>query len=150
MKRLNEKKIISLIRLEYKSRLLEALDKTNMNELDVIDKRGNQLLSPGLKVKHKKSGYEYTVDRIEGEGENVIIHLKLPEEPRFEPPQSHDTLNEIDVDVSGINLGNVMGVGNKEFVDDPRNVKVSLEKKTNKEKIIQVSKKELEKDYEVE
>jgi len=150
MKRLNEKKLIKLIRLEYKTRLLEALDKVSMNELDVIDPRGNQLLSPGLKVKHKQSGYEYTVDRIEGNGDDTIVYLKLPEEPRFDPPHSQNNLNELDLDVSDVNLGNAMGIGNREFVNDPRKTKVSLEKKSKEEKTIQVSKKELEKDYEVE
>ena len=40
-----------------------------MNETDVKDKRGNVVISPGLKVRHKGSQYEYTVDHVEGEGE---------------------------------------------------------------------------------
>ena len=150
MKKLTEKKLIKLIRLEYKSRLIEALEISTMNELDVLDKRGNQLLSPGLKVKHKESGYEYTVDKIEGEDNDMIIYLRLPEEPRFDPPKSQKNLNETDIDLSNVNFGNAMGIGSKEFSNDPRKVKVSLEKKPEDGKFIKVSRKELEKDYEVE
>jgi hypothetical protein len=56
-----------------------------MNETDVKDKRGNVVISPGLKVRHKGSQYEYTVDHVAKDGEEVVIMLSPPEEPRFEP-----------------------------------------------------------------
>ncbi len=57
-----------------------------MNETDVKDKRGNVVISPGLKVRHKGSQYEYTVDHVaqDGDGE-VVVMLSPPEQPRFEP-----------------------------------------------------------------
>ena len=57
-----------------------------MNETDVKDKRGNIIISPGLKVRHKDSQFEYTVDQVlqEPDGE-ITVMLAAPEEPRFEP-----------------------------------------------------------------
>jgi len=78
---LTETQVIQLMRDEYKRRLVET-----MGESDMFDSRGNNLLSPGLKVRHKDSNFEYTVDSVEGEEGDVQISLKLPDEPRFEPP----------------------------------------------------------------
>ena len=59
-----------------------------MNETDVKDSRGNVVISKGLKVRHKDSQFEYTVDSVleEPDGE-VTIMLASPEEPRFEPAE---------------------------------------------------------------
>ena len=35
-----------------------------MNETDVKDSKGNIIISPGLKVRHKDSQFEYTVDQV--------------------------------------------------------------------------------------
>jgi len=85
MSKLTEIQIIRLMRDEYRQRLVETIE-----ESDVFDSRGNNLLSPGLKVKHKDTNFEYTVDSVTGdeEGDDVKITLKLPDEPRFEPPSS--------------------------------------------------------------
>jgi hypothetical protein len=55
------------------------------NETKLKDPEGNIIISPGLKVRHKKSGFEYTVDSISQVGGKIYILLNLPEEPRFEP-----------------------------------------------------------------
>ena len=68
-------------------------------EADIFDKRGNLLITPGLKVRHKDAGFEYTVDRVEGEGDNLKIFLKMPEEPRFEPPDPTTPITEMGPDV---------------------------------------------------
>jgi len=83
MARLTEAQVIAIMRDEYKSRLQEVLD-----ESDVYDSHGNMLLSPGLKVRHKDSQLEYTVDSVTGDKEtdDLQIQLSLPDEPRFEPP----------------------------------------------------------------
>ena len=64
----NERKMIKLIREEYNHRLLQLFRENvkDIFEADMFDEEGNQLLSPGLKVRHKASGYEYTVDHVEG------------------------------------------------------------------------------------
>ena len=57
-----------------------------MNETDIKDKRGNIIISPGLKVRHKDSQFEYTVDQVLQEpGGEITVMLAAPEEPRFEP-----------------------------------------------------------------
>ncbi len=109
MARLTEAQVISIMRDEYRSRLLEVF-----GESDVYDSHGNMLLSPGLKVRHKDSQFEYTVDHVTGEeeGEDLQIHLTLPDEPRFEPPSQEvpvmtdqlgpDVLGEVDPAVLGL------------------------------------------------
>ena len=65
----------------------------NLRETDVQDSEGRVVISPGLKVRHKDSQYEYTVDSVVAgeDGDNTVV-LKLPEEPRFEPSTASDTL----------------------------------------------------------
>tara|TARA_B100000212_G_scaffold131657_1_gene98711 strand:+ start:1889 stop:2284 length:396 start_codon:yes stop_codon:yes gene_type:complete len=95
--------VLSMFRNEYSSRLNEVI-----GEADVFDEDGNLILSPDLKVRHKGSGLEYTIDHIDDEESDVKIHLRSPESPRFEPPpeereilgepRDEDILGEQDVD----------------------------------------------------
>lgn len=56
-------------------------------ETDVKDKRGEVVITPGLKVRHKDSQFEYTVDNVvQGADGGLEIILKLPDEARFSPP----------------------------------------------------------------
>ena len=65
----------------YRNQLLSIILET-----EVFDSEGRLLLSPGLKARDTQSGYEYTVDRVEGTGDDAIVHLKSPEDARFSPP----------------------------------------------------------------
>ena len=66
-----------------------------MNETDIRDERDNIVISPGLKVRHKKSQYEYTVDSVVKEPNGKItIMLQFPEEPRFQPPQEEQIISD--------------------------------------------------------
>ena len=57
-----------------------------LDETDVKDDSGNIIISPGLKVRHKKSQYEYTVDNVIADPDGKVnVVLQMPEEPRFEP-----------------------------------------------------------------
>ena len=58
----------------------------NLQETEVQDSSGRVVISPGLKVRHKKSQYEYTVDSItqDDDGKHLVV-LNLPDEPRFDP-----------------------------------------------------------------
>jgi len=81
--------LLDVLRHEYRQRLHEV-----MGESDVFDDRGNLILSPDLKVRHKKSGYEYTIAHVKGDkpGEVQIV-LREPEEPRFDaPPEGEEVL----------------------------------------------------------
>ena len=127
--------ILSVFRSEYAHRLNEVIGET-----DAFDEDGNLLLSPDLKVRHKDSGLEYTIDRVEGDDPNVQIFLRLPEEPRVEPapeerellgePRSEDILGEQDP-VSDLPALEPVG-------DDPEEV------------VFVIDQEEFEKDYEVD
>jgi hypothetical protein len=86
---LTEQIVIEMMREEYQKRLQEALSET-----DVFDDRGNVLISQGLKVRHKDTQFEYTVDDVieDPKTGKTMIKLKLPEEPRFEPPPEEEGL----------------------------------------------------------
>ena len=155
----NEKKMVQLIREEYSRKLLE-LFKENVGELfetEMFAKQGNQLLSPGLKVRHKKSGYEYTIDHVEGDGDDAVIFLRHPETPRFKPPEVNTQLAEGDdevsrVNVSDVDLGKVMG-GEDEVIARPEQYAavdpMQQAKKVDVGSLLKVSKKEFTKEYEV-
>lgn len=62
---------------------------SKIRESEVVDKRGNVLISKGLKVRHKSSRFEYSVDSIMKDKDgSIIILLKSPEEPRVAPQGS--------------------------------------------------------------
>jgi len=147
-----EQDIIGLIRLAYKKRLSEAVIKGALEEVELYDDRGNMLLTKDLKVKHKTSGYEYTVDKVEGEGDDAIVYLRHPEEPRVNPLDSEQALHEkTKVSLDGIDMRNIAG-GEDLQVAVPDTVdleKDDLEAKSPAN-IITISKKEFEKEYEVE
>jgi hypothetical protein len=66
-----------------------------MTETDIKDKRGNIIISPGLKVRHKDSQYEYTVDQVLQEPDGkVTVMLASPEEPRFDPAAEDGVLSD--------------------------------------------------------
>jgi len=156
----NEQKLIQLIREEYTSRLLELYRESarDLVEADMFDQVGNQLLSPGLKVRHKKSGYEYTVDHVEGEGESAIVFLRHPEVPRFKPPAAETQLKEGDeedprVKVDQVDLQKVMGIEG-EVNSVPSRSGVNSDpmfdaKKNISGSLLKVTRKDFEKEYEV-
>jgi hypothetical protein len=79
----------------YTARLLEAL-----KEVDVVDKEGNVLISKDLKIVHKDSGYEYTVDDVVDTADGVKFLLRKPDQPRVDPEPATTLLDELDSIVS--------------------------------------------------
>lgn len=157
MKR-NERKMIELIREEYSNRLLELFRENvkDIFETDMFDKQGNQLLSQGLKVRHKASGYEYTVDHVEGDGENATVFLRHPETPRFKASPSEAQLTEADDDETRISVDQV----DLAKVSDDKTLDMQVSaastqdpmdtlKQMDKGSLLKVAKKEFEKEYEV-
>lgn len=150
MAKLTEAQVIRLMRNEYHQRLVETI-----GESDMFDDKGNHLLSPGLKVRHKDSKFEYTVDSVEGEKDsgNVKVTLKLPDEPRFNPPEEPSAMISDD-----LNTSLVIGEGDPSVsappeysVDassDPGSVQVSLEKAEDETEFV-IDQEEFEKEYEV-
>ena len=89
-KRLTERAIIEAMRDEYTELLARVVQ-----EAEVFDDRGNMVLGKDLKVHHKDSGLEYTVDDVvSDQSGNVKIVLRLPDEPRFEPPGKEGILSD--------------------------------------------------------
>jgi|TARA_Y100000310_G_scaffold138774_1_gene137810 hypothetical protein len=86
---LTEDIVIEMMREEYQKRLQEAL-----SEVDVFDDKGNVLISQGLKVRHKDTQFEYTIDDVVEDPATgkTMIKLKLPDQPRFEPPPEEEGL----------------------------------------------------------
>ena len=88
----------------YRERLRQAL-----RESDVVDAAGNVILTRDLKVRDKKSGYEYTIDFVkkdEDESDTTLIVLRAPDTPRFNPPADgpdiiSSSLPEVDVYTPG-------------------------------------------------
>ena len=61
---------------------------SKIRETDLKDKRGNLVISSGLKVRHKKSQFEYTVDSVvKDKSGKIVVMLKKPEAPRFDNAQ---------------------------------------------------------------
>ena len=124
--RFRMKKFTKILLEEYRSRLFKAI-----SEVNVVDDHGNVIISKDLKVRHKKSGYEYTVDDVKGSGEDIEIVLRDPEEPRVEPDPEEEIISD-SLDLSDLGL----------TADD-----INLE---DEEDIFIVNKKDFEKEFEVD
>ena len=86
------KQVLKMLRREYTMRLLEALTET-----DLLDKSGKIVVGQGLKVRHKDSQFEYTIDSIDqGPDGKYKVTLRNPDAPRFEPAPSDALLGEDD------------------------------------------------------
>lgn len=99
MKALTENKLKKIIKEEFNNRILAIESALKLFETKVFDDSGNLLLSPGLKVKHEDSGYEYSVDHVDGEGPAAVVYLRHPDVPRFDPPESLTSLNELEEEI---------------------------------------------------
>ena len=66
-----ENELIREMRNIYRQRLVEAAH--GINEVEVHDKQGKIIISPGLKVRHKKSKFEYTVQGIDAAAKTVSL-----------------------------------------------------------------------------
>lgn len=152
--------LLDVLRLEYTRRINEVL-----GEADVFDDKGNLVIAPDLKVRHKKSGYEYTVGHVEGDEDGKVkIILREPEEPRFEPPPGGEeilggpddgrSLNEQDDELllTDPRVPDLLDpTSEPEEVADPVAAIASLVDEEPKEEIVFiVDQEEFEKEYEVD
>ena len=139
MHRLDESFIIDSMRRVYYRRICEVL-----GESETRDKRGNFVISPGLKVRHKKSQFEYTVIDVQEDpktGKMVII-LQSPEAPRFNSSGGEKFVGE-----ETPMLSSRRDMGHVEKLDSLYNEE-SPESLDNISKF-EIDEKEFEKDYEV-
>lgn len=114
----------------------------NLKETDVQDSEGRVLISPGLKVRHKDSQFEYTVDSVVADeaGKHTIV-LNLPEEPRFDAQAPQD---RVITDLSGKDV--IYEVDPSVVLYDPEETDDEPEAGTD---YLAVPEDEFEKDYEV-
>jgi len=150
---LTESIVIEMMREEYQKRLQEAL-----SEVDVFDDKGNILISQGLKVRHKDTQFEYTIDDVieDPATGKTMIKLKLPDQPRFEPPPEEEGLiadvpPQDDTGVLGEQDPAVMPapVSRREtppLPDDRQDVRTD---EPSEEEIFMIDQEEFEKEYEV-
>ena len=138
MKKADSKFLLEVLKLEYNQRLGSFI-----NEAEIFDAQGNVVIKPDLKVRHKGSGYEYTVDRVEGDKPgSVQVILRDPEEPRFEaPPPSEEVLDEVPGVIAEDDLP-IMSVGNVDIV-------TQLDDEDAEEEFFVVDEKDFENEYEV-
>jgi|TARA_R110000824_G_scaffold262378_2_gene451099 hypothetical protein len=114
-----------------------------MKEADVKDSHGNVVISPGLKVRHKDSQFEYTVNQVlEEPGGEVTVMLSPPEAPRFEPAGEAGVIS--DRNQKEKVLYEVEPVGDLADL-----FYIPSEEETEEEDLLAVSSKEFEKEYEV-
>ena len=83
-------KMRKILLKEYTEKLLMAL-----SEVDAVDKNGNIIISKDLKVRHKESGYEYTVDDVTSGEDGIQVILRDPEEPRVEPEGEEGMITDV-------------------------------------------------------
>ncbi len=107
------------------SRLLKEISEAGLR-----DAQGKVVIEPGLKVRHKKSGLEYSVQDVKDKDGKAKIILSVPEAPRVEPTK---TLPDI---VTEKDSGNQLD-------------KIIDKLDSSQETIFVIDEKEFEKDYEV-
>jgi|TARA_B100000242_G_C43019122_1_gene474153 hypothetical protein len=110
-----------------------------LKELDVQDKEGNIVISPDLKVRHKDSQYEYTVDSvIKDDDKEIVVLLRLPEMPRVDPEDNTPSI------ISDLASEKVL------YEIDPNvSIYVPDDEEESEDDLLAVSQKEFEKEYEV-
>jgi len=70
----------ALLLKEYEDRLKSF---SMINETKIVDDEGKVIIDPDLKVRHKKSGFEYTIKKVNDEDGVISIVLRTPDTPRF-------------------------------------------------------------------
>jgi len=113
----------------------------HIKEMDVKDPRGNIVISKGLKVRHIKSQFEYTVDSVMQEPSgDITIMLASPESARFDTSKNRKNRR----DRRGSFLYET------EHVDDLGSMYYEpTAKKKSKDDLLAVPADEFEKEYEV-
>ena len=115
-----------------------------MNETDIKDSHGNVIISPGLKVRHKDSQFEYTVDQVLQEPSgNITVMLASPETPRFEPEPTEQFLSDAGDKPEVLYEADPISSLSDLFYVPP------AEEEESEDDLLAVSSKEFEKEYEI-
>ena len=120
--------------------------KKILHETDVVSDEGKILITQSLKVRHKKSQFEYTVASVEKDvnGE-LVVYLRMPEEPRFKPKNSAANTEKIITDSGKSYDVNKVSSLYMDSDEDVNNDNSELEEN----ELLAVPRKEFESDYEV-
>lgn len=118
---------------EYTEKLFSSL-----LEVDLTDEQGNIIISKDLKVRHKASGLEYTVDDVVSDKGKLQVVLRDPEEPRVEPEEQEGLISDSDIVYTDAN-------------QNSSDLMLKNQSEENaKEAVYVVDEEEFEKDYEIE
>ena len=150
---LTDTRIIEIMRNIYNKRLHEAV-----NEIDLFDDRGNMIIGRDLKVRHKKSGLEYTVSDVlrDYETGEIMVKLRKPSVPRFSKQDTHnpklhdgdrDLLGEDDMYAGEYGISDT-GLGKPEGADSDADVHDDID--VGDDVVFFMSQDEFEKEYEVD
>jgi len=113
-----------------------------INEIEVKDNQGNIVIQPDLKVRHKDSQFEYTVeDVVEEPSGEILVILRMPEEPRFEPPAQDTVISDSPASVTSLQESDP-----DNFYFEPEDSSAPVDED---EDFLAVPQKEFEKEYEV-
>jgi len=157
--KMNKTQILKYQR-RFKKRLAEAVVAGALEEVDIYDKRDNLVLTPDLKVKHKSSGYEYTIDHVDGEDDDAIVYLRHPEAPRV--PAADGDMNLIEkttINVKDLRPAAMTAADEPAQAMMPDQLTLPDDEKSKEEEpspekadpsLVSVPKAEFEKNYEVE
>ena len=134
---------------EYKRRLLEVV-----NETDVFDDRENVVIGKDLKIRHKKSQYEYTVDDVleDPTTGDIQIALRLPDEPRFEPAEEEELMSDVNGRQKVLGEDDLVPVGKGPgdlALSSKQDVPLPSADGEDEELIFFIDQEEFEKEYEV-
>ena len=111
-------------------------------EADITDSQGEIIIGSGLKIRHKESQFEYTVDSVIEDGEDIKIILKMPESPRIEPVDPDpEMLDSTHTAVKSFD-------DHPEYEIDPESFYLEPEEH-QEEDLVVVSREEFESEYEV-
>lgn len=118
----NLKKDSSMAAMVHIAKLLKEI-----SEAGIKDARGKVVIEPGLKVRHKKSGLEYSVQDVEKNSDKIKIVLAVPEMPRVDTTKTFpgivtekDTVKKLDdlIDAADQHQETIFVVDEKEFEKD--------------------------------
>jgi hypothetical protein len=143
-KKVGSREIRLLMKEEY-----ERSVRSMINEVDLFDSRGVLVIDKDLKVKHKPSGFVYTVDSIDGKDGAAKVTLRSPETPRVKPPPEARVSNsetmtqyQVEAEEDDEETEDMEDVGKNAYPKAPP------APKNAEEVIFVIDQKEFEKDYE--
>tara|TARA_B000000557_G_scaffold249201_1_gene234433 strand:+ start:1253 stop:1720 length:468 start_codon:yes stop_codon:yes gene_type:complete len=143
-----EKDFLRIMKEEYDRKIIDFLfelqGKYKNPEGEEKDVLSNSLMA---KVRHKETGFVFTVNRVEGDK----IYLNFPDQPRFKISEKNRTLvfesenEDVQFNTSG-ELENKEEIGEESSSLEP----VDTEESSRQENILVLDREEFEKEFEIQ